>query len=160
MILSWDDEFLALAQVVALRSKDPCTQVGAVIVNHDHRILSLGYNGTPNGIPDTRFQWGKGDPDPTRNKTLRVIHAERNAILNYRGLLRDMTGATLYVTLYPCCECVKSIVQVGITRVVYGRLHGDERTTPGGIVAGETLSDCGVEVVHGSQSGKKIILSL
>lgn len=118
-VLTWDETFMAMARVVAKRSKDPSCQVGAVIVGSDHRVLSLGYNGTPYGFRDEEFPWGKGDPDPLKNKYLYVVHSERNAILNYRGSRRDLEGATVYVTLFPCNECMKEIVQAGVSRVVY-----------------------------------------
>ena len=116
-VLTWDETFMAIARVVAKRSKDPSTQVGAVIVGSDHRVLSLGYNGAPHGFSDDEFPWGKKDPDPRRNKYLYVVHSERNAILNYRGSRRDLEGSTVYVTLFPCNECMKEIVQSGVSAV-------------------------------------------
>lgn len=116
---TWDQTFMAVAQAAAARSKDPSTQVGASIAGPDHRILSMGYNGTPNGFDDERFPWGKTAQDCLDTKYPYVVHAERNAILNFRGSMREFSGASLYVTLFPCNECAKEIVQVGITEVVY-----------------------------------------
>lgn len=116
--LSWDESFMALACLIKERSKDPSTQVGACIVDSDNRILSLGYNGAPNGFEDKDFPWGK-EGDTLDTKYPYVVHAERNAVLNFRGSLREFEGATVYVTHFPCNECAKELVQSGIARVVY-----------------------------------------
>lgn len=118
-ILSWDETFMGIASVVKLRSKDPSTQVGACIVGPDKRILSVGYNGAPNKFPDSRFPWGKTAENPLDTKYPYVVHAERNAILNFRGVLREFEGATVYVTHFPCHECAKEIIQSGIKEVVF-----------------------------------------
>ena len=118
--ISWDEFFMRVAVAASLRSKDPKTQVGACIAGTDDRILSVGYNGTPSGIPDDDFPWEDSD-DPRLDKHSYVIHAEANAILNYRGSLRDLDGARIYVTLLPCRECCKLIAQSGIGEVAYLR---------------------------------------
>ncbi|MBC9927212.1 dCMP deaminase family protein [Leucobacter sp. cx-169] len=118
-VASWEDTFMAMAQVVKLRSKDPSTQVGAVLVSADNRVLSLGYNGAPNGFDDSAFPWGKDSDDPLETKFPYVIHAERNAVLNFRGSLRELAGATAFVTHFPCNECAKELIQVGVRRVIY-----------------------------------------
>ncbi len=117
-VISWDDFFMQVALSASMRSKDPNTQVGACIAGLDHRILSVGYNGTPRGLNDDEFPWDSSN-DPLLDKHSYVIHAEVNAILNYRGSLQDMQGATVYVTLFPCNECAKLLVQSGIGEVVY-----------------------------------------
>lgn len=117
-ISSWDETFINIADVVKNRSKDPVTQVGACIVSADKRILSLGYNGAPNGFEDEKFPWGKVG-EFTETKYAYVVHAERNCILNFRGSLREFDGASVYVTHFPCNECAKEIIQVGIKEVVY-----------------------------------------
>lgn len=122
-ILSWEETFISIAQVVAKRSKDPSTQVGAVIVSKDNRILSVGYNGAPNGFHDDIFPWSKDNVDPLKNKYLYVIHAETNAIVNFRGSLREMNGASVFITHFPCNECAKQIIQVGIKDVFYLNDH-------------------------------------
>ena len=99
-----------------MRSKDPNTQVGACIVGKDHRILSMGYNGFPNGCSDEDFPWDR-EGDPLKIKYPYVTHSELNAILNYRG--GSLEGSTLYVSLFPCNECAKAIIQAGIKTVVY-----------------------------------------
>ena len=97
--MSWDAAFMAISMIIEKRSKDPSTQVGACIVGSDNRIISLGYNGTPNGYDDKEFPWGR-DGDALDTKYLYVIHAERNAILNYRGNKKDFEGSKLYVSLF------------------------------------------------------------
>lgn len=112
--ISWDEYFMGIAFLSAMRSKDPNTQVGCCIVSPTNRILSVGYNGFPNGIPDEEFPWCREGED---NKYLYTAHSELNAILNYRG--GSLEGATLYVTLFPCNECAKAIIQAGIKTCVY-----------------------------------------
>jgi len=115
--LSWDNYFMSIARLSAMRSKDPSTQVGACLVSEDNRILSVGYNGTPNGFDDACFPWKS--PYKSYDKYLYVIHAERNAIANYRGNRSDLIGAKIYVDLFPCNECAKEIIQSGIKEVVF-----------------------------------------
>ena len=116
--LSWDEYFMALAKLTAMQSKDPSTQVGACIVGSDNRILSVGYNGAPNGFSDDDFPWDR-EGTALETKYLYVCHAERNAILNFRGSRREMENAKIYVALFPCNECAKEIIQSGIKEVVY-----------------------------------------
>ena len=116
--LNWDEYFMAIAKLSSMRSKDPNTQVGACIVGHDNRILSIGYNGAPNGFDDKNFPW---DREGTRmdTKYAYVCHGEMNAILNYRGSRKDLEYAKIYVDLFPCNECAKLIIQSGIKEVIY-----------------------------------------
>lgn len=116
--LSWDEYFMGVAKLSAMRSKDPSTQVGACIVGADNRILSIGYNGTPNGFDDDNFPWSR-EGKPLDTKYFYVCHAEMNAILNFRGNRKDMEGAKIYVDLFPCNECAKLIIQSGIKEVIY-----------------------------------------
>lgn len=120
-VSSWDDTFMEIAHVIKKRSKDPSTQVGACIVGSDNRILSVGYNGAPNGFNDNVFKWGKNDANELNNKYPYVVHAERNAVLNFRGVLRDLNNSTVYVTLFPCNECAKELAQVGIKEIVFNK---------------------------------------
>lgn len=117
-VASWKETFMGMAQLVSKRSKDNYRQVGACIAGSDNRILSVGYNGTPNGFDDSVFPWNK-EGDWLESKHPYVVHAERNAILNFRGSLREFNDSTIYVTLFPCHECAKEIIQVGIKRVVF-----------------------------------------
>lgn len=123
MAISWDKYFMEIAKLSAQRSKDPKTQVGAVIVSPvDNHIISVGYNGMPRGIDDN-IDFCCREPliphasvwnDEIKNKL--VVHAEANAILNTN---EDLHGATMYITQYPCNECAKLIVQKGIKKIVY-----------------------------------------
>ena len=115
--LSWEEYFMAIAQLSALRSKDPHTQVGACIVNAKKRIIGIGYNGFPTGLSDDNLPWGR-EGDFLQTKYPYVCHAEMNAITNASNK-PALDGATLYVSLFPCNECAKLIVQVGIKEVVY-----------------------------------------
>lgn len=122
--LSWDEYFMGVAKLSALRSKDPSTQVGACIVDGSHKIVSVGYNGMPRGVNEEEVPWGHGEG--LDSKYLYVCHAEFNAILNTRDG-PALNGCSLYVTLFPCNECAKAIIQVGIKEVVFGEdFHGDD----------------------------------
>lgn len=118
---SWDETFMNMAIVMSKRSKDPKTQVGAIIVDRKNRILGAGYNGLPRGCRDSEFPWGKDLSNPENhmnNKSYYVIHAECNAIHNCPNQ-HDLEGGTMYVTLRPCHNCAKDIIQSGIKRVIY-----------------------------------------
>ena len=115
--ISWDEYFMGVAHLSGMRSKDPNTQVGACIVSPDNKILSMGYNGFPKGCSDDEFPWDKIDEDPYNRKYFYVTHSELNAILNYRG--GSLEGSKLYVTLFPCNECAKAIIQSGIREIIY-----------------------------------------
>ena len=115
--ITWDEYFMGVAKLSAMRSKDPNTQVGACIVSQDNKILSMGYNGFPKGCSDDEFPWDKLDEDPYNRKYFYVTHSELNAILNYRG--GSLEGSKLYVTLFPCNECAKAIIQSGIREIIY-----------------------------------------
>ena len=112
--ITWDEYFMSVAMLSAMRNKDPNTQVGACIVGEDKRIISTGYNGFPRGCSDDDFPW---DREGEETKYPFVVHAELDAILNAGG--RNVNGATLYVGLFPCNECAKAIIQAGIKEVVY-----------------------------------------
>ena len=114
--INWDEYFMGVSLLAAMRSKDPNTQVGACIVDNDNRILSTGYNGFPYGCSDDEFPWERtGERNDTKYPF--VVHAELNAILNARG--KNLSGAKIYVDLFPCNECAKAIIQSGIKEVVY-----------------------------------------
>ena len=116
--ISWDDYFIAMAFLTAKRSKDPNTQVGAVIVHSEtKRILALGYNGFPRGCSDNHLPWARQGDSELHKKYLYVVHAEVNAVLNKGST--DVKGATLYVALFPCNDCAKTIIQAGIQEVVF-----------------------------------------
>ncbi|MFA5405596.1 MAG: dCMP deaminase family protein [Ignavibacteria bacterium] len=114
--ISWDEYFMGIALLSALRSKDPNTQVGACIVGKNNKIVGIGYNGFPIGCSDEDFSWERKADNINDTKYPYVVHAEANAILNST---KDLHGARLYVGLYPCNECAKLIIQSGIIEVVY-----------------------------------------
>ncbi len=113
--ISWHAYFMGVAKLSAMRSKDPDTQVGACIVNDDKRIIGIGYNGFPQGISDEKFPWQRTG-NFLDTKYPYVVHAEANAILNATTSIK---GATLYVTLFPCNECAKLIIQSGIKKIIF-----------------------------------------
>jgi dCMP deaminase len=116
--LSWEEYFMTLALVASLKSKDSSTQVGAVIVdNQTKKVVSAGYNGFPRYLDDNKV------PKSRPEKYLYVVHAELNAILHAE---RDLTDCTLYVSVFPCSECMKAAIQTGIKQVIYlNNLSGD-----------------------------------
>lgn len=114
--ISWDEYFMGIAFLSAMRSKDPSTQVGCCIVDDDHKVVSIGYNGMPSRVDDCKIPWGHGEG--LDSKYLYVCHAELNAILNTRNG-SALKNCILYVTLFPCNECAKAIIQAGIKEVVY-----------------------------------------
>ena len=113
--LSWDEYFMGIAFLSALRSKDPSTQVGACIVDEDKKIIGIGYNGFPMGSSDDDLSWDKTG-EYLDTKYPYVVHAELNAILNSTKSLKN---CTIYVALFPCHECSKAIIQSGIRELVY-----------------------------------------
>ena len=140
--LTWDEYFMSIAKLSSMRSKDPNTQVRACIVASDNRILSIGYNGAPNGYSDDNFPWDR-EGTPLETKYLFVCHAEMNAILNYRGSRKDLEGAKIYVDLFPCNECAKLIIQSGIKEVLY---ICDKYADTDGVKASKNLFDtCSVK---------------
>ena len=153
--LSWDEYFMGIAMLSAMRSKDPSTQVGACIVNSDKRILSMGYNGMPRCCSDDDFPWDKND-NPLNSKYLYVCHAELNAILNCAvGTVR---GCTVYTTLFPCNECAKAIIQSGISEVVY---MSDKYAESDSVLASKRMFDtAGVKYRAYNMSSKKIEFEL
>lgn len=144
-VLSWGDSFMALAKVIALRSKDPSTQVGACIVDKNKHVVGLGYNGLPNGYSDEDAPWAR-EGEFTDVKYSYMVHAELNAILNSTKKLK---GCTIYVSLFPCNECAKAIIQSGIKKVVY---ESDKYSqTPSVIVSKKLFKAAGVELIKNDE---------
>lgn len=142
--ISWDEYFMGVASLSAMRSKDPSTQVGCCIVGAKNRIASVGYNGFPFGCGDDEYPWSRRTDglEESETKYPYVVHSELNAILNYRG--ESLDGARMYVTMFPCCECAKAIIQAGIREVVYrddAYLHSQS-----GIAATRMFKSAGVSV--------------
>ena len=136
----WDEYFMGVAILSSKRSKDPSTKVGACIVNEDKKIVGIGYNGFPAGCSDDVFPWDR-EGDYLECKYPYVVHAEPNAILNSTVPLK---GATIYVTLFPCNECAKLIIQSGIREIVY---MGDKYSgTPTDIASKRMLEAAGIKL--------------
>lgn len=153
--ITWDEYFMGVAKLSGLRSKDPSTQVGACIVSPDHKILSMGYNGFPKGCSDDEFPWCR-EGKPLENKYFYVTHSELNAILNYRG--GSLDGTTLYVSLFPCNECAKAIIQAGIKTIVYSSdKYADSDST---IASKRMLDAAGVRYYQYAETNREIVLKL
>lgn len=153
--ISWDEYFMGIAKLSGFRSKDPNTQVGACIVSRDNKILSVGYNGFPMGCSDDDFPWER-EGEPLDTKYFFVAHSELNAILNYRGLGLD--GSKIYVSLFPCNECAKAIIQAGIKTIIYA----DDKyaKTPATIASKRMLDAAGVRYYKYESTGRKIEIEL
>ena len=153
--ISWDEYFMGVSKLSGMRSKDPNTQVGACIVGADNRILSMGYNGFPNGCSDDEFPWSR-EGDGIECKYPYVTHSELNAILNYRG--GNLEGTKLYVSLFPCNECAKAIIQAGIKTVIYA--DDKYKDSPSVIASKKMFDAAGVEYHEYKHSGKKVVIHL
>lgn len=154
--ISWDEYFMGIAMLSAERSKDNSTQVGACIVNSENKIVAVGYNGMPTGCCDDEMPWNREAESTLETKYPFVCHAELNAILNSN--IGNLSRCTIYVTLFPCNECAKAIIQSGIKRVVYNE---NKYADSDGVKASVLLfSKCGVSVEKYKSNGKKLILSL
>lgn len=152
--ISWDEYFMGVAILASMRSKDPSTIVGACIVNSDNKIISTGYNGSPVGYDDNNMPWDRvGDFQNT--KYAYVCHSELNAILNSPSIVK---GCKVYVTLFPCNECAKAIVQSGIEEVIY--LDDKYENTDSTIVSKRILDTCGVKYRKYEMKNKKIEIEL
>lgn len=137
----WDPYFLLIAHAIARRATCDRKLVGAVIVDGVHRIVATGYNGAPSGTPhcdDIGHELKEIDGRPS---CIRSLHAESNA-LDRAG--RDARGATLYVTVIPCYECAKRIVNAGVVRIVYAEFYESQNTS---LVKG-FFERSGVDLVH------------
>lgn len=153
--ISWDEYFMGIALLSAQRSKDSNTQVGACIVSKENKILSLGYNGMPIGCPDDEMPWER-EGDSLNTKYMYVCHAELNAILN--RISASLEGAKLYVTLFPCNECAKAIIQSGIKEIVYlSDKYGDQAHT----LASKRMFDMvGIKYKQYEKSGRVLKIEL
>ena len=152
--ISWDEYFMGVAILAAQRSKDPNTQVGACIVSQDNKILSIGYNGMPLGCSDDEFAWGR-DADHD-NKYFYIVHSELNSILNYRG--GSLEGSKIYVTLFPCNECAKAIIQSGIREVIYWQ--DKYKDTAEVIASKRMLRTAGVQITEYIPTGRTVNISV
>lgn len=154
--ITWDEYFMGVAMLSGRRSKDPSTQVGCCIVSQDNKILSMGYNGFPRGCSDDEFPWVRDGEDPLEMKYVYSTHSELNAILNYRG--GSLEGSKLYVSLFPCNECAKAIIQSRISEVIYA----DDKyaDTPSVIASKRMMKAAGVITTEYIYTNKEIKLDL
>ncbi|MBQ2067288.1 MAG: dCMP deaminase family protein [Clostridiales bacterium] len=153
--ISWNEYFMGVATLASKRSKDPNTQVGACIVDKDNYIVSVGYNGMPLGCSDDEFPWERqgGTLD---TKYAYVTHAELNAILNSKTA--NLEGSTVYVTLFPCNECTKALIQKRIGKIVY--LDDKYHDTDTSEAARRMLDSAGVKYERYDLTGRDITISL
>jgi dCMP deaminase len=152
--IGWDDYFMGVSLLAAERSKDPSTQVGACIVSDDNRILSTGYNGFPQGCSDDDFPWNR-DKSLGETKYNFVVHAELNAILNAGG--KSLVGSRIFVSLFPCHECAKAIIQAGVKEVVY--LSDKYNGTESDNASKRMLNAAGVKLTKIKPSKSQIVLN-
>jgi dCMP deaminase len=140
----WDERFLRVVDEVASWSKDRSTKVGCVIVRADRTIAATGYNGFPRGVDD--------DVDERHErpgKYLWTEHAERNALYQAAKHGVNLAGATLYMRWFPCADCARAMVQVGIRRFVgKAPTAADARWAESQAVAALIITEAGIEVVH------------
>ena len=138
--------YLDLAEMVSQRSTCLRKHYGAVIVNNDE-VISTGYVGAPRGRKNCSdigrcIREELHVPRGERYELCRSVHAEANAVLNYRGSLKDLEGSTVYVTLFPCHDCAKILAQVGVGEVVY--LDNKYADTDDGRISRRILDSCGI----------------
>lgn len=152
--ISWDEYFMGIATLSAQRSKDNSTQVGACIVNREHKIVSVGYNGMPTGCSDDDMPWERSGDSPLDTKYPFVCHAELNAILNAGG--QSLKGARIFVALFPCNECAKAIIQSGIKEVIY--ISDKYDGTPANTASKRMFKSAGVKLTK-FKSDKSITIS-
>jgi dCMP deaminase len=151
--ISWDEYFMGVSILSGKRSKDPSTQVGACIVDDDNRIVATGYNGAPRGIDDEDFPWAR-EGDFLDTKYAYVCHAELNAILN--ASKESLRNCTIYVALFPCNECAKSIIQSGIKKVIY--LSDKYMDVPAFIASRRILEMTKIELVQMKPTSDSMLL--
>ena len=159
--ISWDEYFMSISLLAAQRSKDPNTQVGCCIVSGkdspypENVIISTGYNGFPYGCSDDEFPWDRsGAPNATKYPF--VVHSELNAILNAGG--KSLVGAKLYVSLFPCNECAKAIIQSGIKAVIYrDDFYKDTKEVK---ASKRMLKTAGVDIIEYQSTGRVLEITL
>lgn len=114
--ISWDNYFMSIAYIASLRSIDPHTKVGALLVDSEHHIIGTGYNSFVKGIDDSQLPLSR-EGDFLSTKYPYIVHAEINCILN--SITHSLRDSTLFCTLFPCNECAKAIIQKSIKEIVY-----------------------------------------
>ena len=144
---SWDQYFITMAYLVSMKSKDPSTKVGAVIVGSDNEVRMTGYNGLPRNISDLFERYANKE-----FKNLAVNHAEENAIIQCARVGISSKGCTMYVPWIPCAKCSKSIIQAGIIKVIYdanfpGNKRENQKNWEYSIsISLEILKEAGIEI--------------
>jgi dCMP deaminase len=123
--LTWDALFMAMAALVARKSKDPSTRVGAVAIGTDNEVLSVGFNGFPRGVKDDPVTMAARYERPEKYHF--TVHAEANVVANASRTGTSLKGGTLYCTFMPCAPCAALLVQAGVRRVVTMAQEGSER---------------------------------
>lgn len=155
MHAKWPKYFMNIAKETAKLSKDPSTQVGAVIVNNK-RIMSTGFNGAPKPFPDDLVPKDNDDEHLINQKNTYMCHAELNSILNFEGRLSDLAESDLYVTISPCSRCACMIAQLGFRKVVYyEKYHRTEET----IAAEHILKTSGVQYISYDEYLKELTVN-
>lgn len=145
--MSWETYFMSVAILSSFRSKDKHTSNGACIVNSDKRIISIGYNGMPNGIDENNPRyWNDNDNDIENSRHTYIVHAEKNAILNGNGV--NLKGTTIYTSQFPCNICAQAIIQVGIKKVVYlNKKENTEEHKKRNKAVMNMFNSCGIKVM-------------
>jgi dCMP deaminase len=140
--MTWDDFFMGLAQYVSQKSKDRSRKVGAVSVDQRNVVLSLGWNGFPRGVND--------DVEERHQRPLKYLlaeHAERNLCYNAASKGISLSGAKMYVTWYPCCDCARAIIQSDISELVCMEPNWDDSVWAEQFrISKEMLAEAGVKV--------------
>lgn len=161
--MNWNEKFMGLAKHIATWSKDESTKVGAVITDN-HRIISVGYNGLPNGAKD--------DVEARKQRPLKykwAEHGERNAIYNAARVGTSTEGAIMYVNYFPCTDCARAIIQSGIKMVIFEKIlpierNGNLKDPQWGedfLVAFKMLKECNIEIaMMDLERGYGIVCSL
>lgn len=154
--ISWDEYFMGIALFSAERSKDSNTQVGACIVSNENKILSVGYNGMPTGCNDDEMPWAREGESTLDTKYPFVCHAELNAILN--SSTGSVKNSKIYVSLFPCNECAKAIIQSGIKEVIYME---DKYSNSEEVIASKRMFDmAGVKYTKYSPTSRTVEIKL
>ncbi len=150
--ISWDEYFMGVAVLSAMRSKDPNTQVGACIVDEHNHIIATGYNGFPIGCSDDVLPWER-EGEKLKTKYPYVVHAEQNAITN---ATKDLNGCRIYVPLFPCNECAKLIIQSRIKEVIY--ISNKYALLDEFVASRKILEMAGIKLRQYSPENKQLIL--
>lgn len=136
----WDQRYLEMCDLIASWSKDPSSKFGAVVVDKQNRVVSLGFNGFASGFEDTSERWNNRE-----FKYRHVIHAEEQAILHAK---QDLSECKIYVQMCPCSSCMSKIAQSGIKTVICREASEDYLSRWSIEEPLQVAKECGVEVVQ------------